>query len=69
MKTKSFAFIFIVSHDYGSAEVTEKLGKSIYISLNKSRSRIFISILFKIDFETNISDKIFIEEKRFEAII
>ena len=52
-----------------SAAVTVKLGKSIYIFLNKSRSRIFINILFEIDFETNISDKIFIEEKRFEAII
>ena len=30
---------------------------------------IFINKLFEIDFETNVSDKSFIEEQRFEAII
>ena len=31
--------------------------------------KIFINKLFEIDFETNVSDKSFIEEQRFEAII
>ena len=29
----------------------------------------FINKLFEIDFKTNVSDKSFIEEQRFEAII
>ena len=31
--------------------------------------KLFINKLFEIDFETNVSDKSFIEEQRFEVII
>ena len=40
--------------------INANLGENISIFINK---------LFEIDFETNVSDKSFIEEQRFEAII
>ena len=36
---------------------------------NGIKYNFFINKLFEIDFETNVSDKSFIEEQRFEAII
>ena len=38
-----------------------------YRDFNRKKS--IINKLFEIDFETNVSDKSFIEERRFEAII